>query len=96
VVTNSRGEPQPDPELRDYENVPVTESVEEYMVREVMPFVDDASIDESKERIGAEIPLTRLFYRYEPPRPLDEIDYEIRELEGEIVRLAGVGYGTTK
>ena len=87
VVTNSKGEPQPDPELRDYENVPLNESVEDYMPREVVPFVEDAWIDESKERIGTEIPLTRLFYRYQPPRRLEEIDAEIRELEGEIQKL---------
>lgn len=57
------------------------------MQREVLPFVDDAWVDESTERIGTEIPLTRLFYRYEPPRPLEEIDAEIRELEHEIEEL---------
>lgn len=84
AVTNSKGEAQPDPELRDTENVPLAESVEEYMRREVLPFVPDAWIDESKERIGTEIPFTRIFYRYEPPRPLAEIDEEIRSLEKEI------------
>ena len=84
VVTKSKGEPQSDPELRDYENVPLNEPVEGYLEREVLPFVEDAWVDESKERIGTEIPLTRLFYRYEPPRPLDEIDAEIRALEREI------------
>ncbi len=89
VVTSSKGEPQPDPELRDYENVPLNESVEDYVRREVLPFVEDAWVDESKERIGAEIPLTRLFYRDEPPRPLEEIDAEIRDLQKEIASLAG-------
>jgi type I restriction enzyme M protein len=87
VVTNTKGEPQPDPELRDYENVPLNDTVEEYMEREVLPFVDDGWVDESKERIGTEIPLTCLFYEYEPPRPLEEIDAEIRELEEEIASL---------
>ena len=93
VVTNSKGEPQPDPELRDYENVPLSESVEAYMEREALPFIEDAWVDEGKERLGSEIPLTRLFYRYEPPRPLEEIDAEIRELEADVLRLAQVGIG---
>jgi type I restriction enzyme M protein len=88
VVTNTKGEPQPDPEQRDYENVPLNESVEDYMQREVLPFVEDAWVDDSKERIGSDIALTRLFYRYEPPRPLEEIDQEILELEEEIASLA--------
>jgi type I restriction enzyme M protein len=84
VATNSKGEPQPDPKLRDYENVPMNEAVEDYMEREVLAFVEDAWVDEGQERIGGEISLTRLFYRYEPPRPLQRIDAEIRELEEEV------------
>jgi type I restriction enzyme M protein len=87
VVTGNNGKPKPDSDLRDYENVPFTESVEDYMAREVLPFVADAWVDESKEKIGSEIPFTRLFYRYEPPRPLEEIDSEIRALEAEIEEL---------
>ncbi|MDQ3587316.1 MAG: type I restriction-modification system subunit M [Actinomycetota bacterium] len=87
VVTDRQGSPEPDPEMRDYENVPLDESVEQHMEREVLPFVADAWVDDSKEKVGTGIPVTRLFYRYEPPRPLDEIDTEIRELEEEIERL---------
>jgi type I restriction enzyme M protein len=87
VVTAGNGDPEPDPQLRDYENVPFTESVEDHMAREVLPFVPDAWVEGSKEKVGAEIPFTRLFYRYEPPRPLEEIDSEIRELEAEIEEL---------
>ncbi|HEV2773292.1 MAG TPA: class I SAM-dependent DNA methyltransferase [Thermoleophilaceae bacterium] len=87
MVKNSKGEPQPDPELRDYENVPLGGPVEDYVEREVLPFVEDAWVDESKERIGTQIPLTRLFYRYEPPRPLEQIDAEIEALEAEIQQL---------
>lgn len=88
VATDSHGNPQPDPELRDYENVPLTEPVNDYIAREVLPFVEDAWVDESKEKIGSEIPFTRLFYHYQPPRPLQEIDAEIIELEGQISELA--------
>lgn len=87
VVLNGKGEPDPDPELRDYENVPLAESVDDYMAREVLPFVADAWVDETKVKVGTEIPLTRLFYRYEPPRPLEEIDREIKALEEEIAGL---------
>ncbi|MDQ3933268.1 MAG: type I restriction-modification system subunit M [Actinomycetota bacterium] len=88
VVRNGRGEPQPDPELRDYENVAMNDSVDDYMRREVLPFVKDAWVDAGTTRVGTEIPLTRLFYRYKPPRPLEEINQEILELEDEIAGLA--------
>jgi type I restriction enzyme M protein len=87
IVFNGQGEPDPDPELRDSENVPLSEAVDDYMAREVLPFVDDAWVDESKEKIGTEIPFTRLFYRYQPPRPLEEIDGEIEALEEQIAEL---------
>jgi type I restriction enzyme M protein len=87
IITDNKGNPKPDPELRDYENVPLSEDVDEYMKREVLPFVGDAWVDESKIRIGYEIPLTRHFYKYEPPRPLEEIDAEIKALETEILEL---------
>ncbi len=87
VCTDSRGKPEPDPELRDTENVPLKEKIEDYFKREVLPHVQDAWIDESKTKIGYEIPLNRHFYRYEPPRPLDEIESEIKTLESEILAL---------
>lgn len=84
-----KGETEPDPELRDYENVPLDEDVEEYLRREVLPHVPDAWIDHSKTKVGYEIPFTRHFYVYEPPRPLAEIDAELKELEREIQVLLG-------
>jgi type I restriction enzyme M protein len=104
VVTNRKGEPEPDPDLRDYENVPLSpipvsweadpaerlasieygSVVEDYVDAEVRPYVEDAWVDHGKTRIGYEIPLTRYFYKYVPPRPLAEIDAEIEALEGEI------------
>ncbi len=87
AVTDKKGRLAPDPELRDYENVPLTEDVKEYMKREVHPFVPDAWIEESKTKIGYEIPFTRHFYKYVPPRPLEEIDAEIKTLESEILEL---------
>jgi len=81
------GVPVADPALRDTENVSLTESIEEYMVREVVPYVPDAWVDETKTKVGYEIPFTRHFYEYTPPRPLEEIDAEIKQLEGEILEL---------
>ncbi|MFF7337583.1 N-6 DNA methylase [Streptomyces sp. NPDC008163] len=83
------GGPEPDTELRDYENVPLSEDVEEYLKREVHPHVPDAWIDHTKTKVGYEIPFTRHFYVYEPPRPLAEIDAELKALEAEIQALLG-------
>ncbi|MCY3704645.1 MAG: N-6 DNA methylase, partial [Gammaproteobacteria bacterium] len=82
-----RGDPQPDPALRDTETVPLEEDVRAYMAREVLPHVPDAWVDESKTKIGYEIPLNRHFYVYEPPRPLPVIQAELQNLEREIAGL---------
>lgn len=88
-VQTAKGEVLPDPDLRDYENVPLDEDIEVYFDREVKPHVDDAWIDHEKTRVGYEIPFTRHFYVYTPPRPLAEIDAELRELEAQIQKLLG-------
>ncbi len=91
VCRNARGNPEPDGSLRDTENVPLKENIEAYFQREVLPHVPDAWIDHDKTKVGYEIPLNRHFYRYEPPRPLEIIEAEIKALEGEIVgMLAGI------
>ena len=87
VCRNRGGQPEPNPELRDTETVPLHEDVDEYMAREVLPHVHDAWVDASKTKIGYEIPLNRHFYVYEPPRPLDEIKSDLRALEREIAAL---------
>jgi type I restriction enzyme M protein len=107
IITGRRGAPEPDPDLRDNENVPLPEpirrfdedpalrlatapyreAVEAYMATEVLPYVPDAWVDHDKTKTGYEIPLTRHFYRYVPPRDLEEIDAEIKALEAEIQRL---------
>ncbi|MFH9133481.1 N-6 DNA methylase [Streptomyces sp. NPDC017524] len=79
-----KGQKEPDAELRDNENVPLGEDVEEYLKREVHPHVPDAWIDHTKTKVGYEIPFTRHFYVYDPPRPLAEIDAELKTLEAEI------------
>jgi type I restriction enzyme M protein len=83
------GKPLPDPDLRDYENVPLSEDIDAYFAREVTPHVPDAWIDPSKTKVGYEIPFTRHFYVYTPPRPLAEIDAELRDLESRIQKLLG-------
>lgn len=110
VVLDAKGNPVPDPNLRDAENVPLSikavgrtryepdvtgrlatepyrELIDRYMAAEVLPYVPDAWVDFSKTKVGYEIPLTRHFYVYTPPRPLAEIDAEIKALESEIQAL---------
>jgi len=87
ICRDREGNPEPDPELRDTESVPLKESVHVFFKREVLPHVPDAWIDESKTKVGYEIPFNRHFYRYEPPRPLEEIENDIKRLEGEIMEL---------
>jgi type I restriction enzyme M protein len=88
-VQLAKGSPEPDPDLRDYENVPLNEDIDAYFAREVTPHVPDAWIDRTKTKIGYEIPFTRHFYVYTPPRPLAEIDAELRDLESQIQKLLG-------
>ena len=78
------GKKQPDTSLRDTENVPLTENIQDYFKREVLPFAEDAWIDEKKSKVGYEIPFTRYFYKYEAPQPSAEIMAEILELEKEL------------
>lgn len=87
VCRDRRGQSEPDPELRDTENVPLNEDIQCYFEREVLPHVPDAWIDHFKTKTGYEIPFNRHFYVYEPPRPLEEIEAEIKTLEGEILAL---------
>lgn len=87
ICRDREGKPEPDPELRDTESVPLKESIHVFFKREVLPHVPDAWIDESKTKVGYEIPFNRHFYRYEPPRPLEEIENDIKRLEGEIMEL---------
>ncbi len=80
-----KGEPQPDPSLRDTENVPLDEDVEAYFEREVLPHAPDAWIDRSKTKVGYEIPFNRRFYVFEPPRHLSEIDADLEAVTKRIL-----------
>ncbi|MEV0723825.1 class I SAM-dependent DNA methyltransferase [Micromonospora purpureochromogenes] len=89
VQIDRKGKPIPDPDLRDNENVPLDGDIHDYLKREVLPHVPDAWTDETKTKIGYEIPFTRYFYVYQPPRSLTQIDAEIKALELEIQSLLG-------
>ena len=87
ICRDRDGQPEPDADLRDTEIVPLKESIEEYFKREVLPHVPDAWIDTTKTKVGYEIPLNRHFYRYEPPRPLEVIETDIKRLEDDIMKM---------
>src|ERR1017187_7728442 len=80
-----KGKTQPDSNLRDTENVPLSEDVEEYFEREVLPHVPDAWIDPEKTKVGYEIPFNRHFYVFKPPRSLEEIDDELKGVTTKIM-----------
>ncbi|MBT9486757.1 MAG: SAM-dependent DNA methyltransferase [Rubrivivax sp.] len=79
-----KGKPQPDSSLRDTENVPLSEDVDTYFRREVMPHAPDAWIDHEKTKVGYEIPFNRHFYVFEPPRELAEIDIDLKRVTDRI------------
>lgn len=92
ICRDTSGNPEPDTNLRDYENVPLGESIYEYFEREVKPHVPDAWIDETKRDpkdgevgvVGYEIPFNRHFYEFKPPRPLEEIDADLKACTNRI------------
>ena len=95
ICTDAKGRPEADSSLRDHELVPLKENWKDYFKREVLPFVPDAWVDEKyidvqdKQvgRVGYEINFNKYFYRYNAPRPLAEIDTELKTLEAEIADL---------
>ncbi len=84
-----KGQPQPDSNLRDTENVPLSEDVETYFKREVLPHAPDAWIDHEKTKVGYEIPFNRHFYVFKPPRELAEIDAELKGVTDRILKMIG-------
>jgi type I restriction enzyme M protein len=97
IVYDTNGKPLPDSELRDHEYIPYEEDIHTYFDREVKPYVPDAWIDETYTdkkdgkigRVGYEINFNRYFYVYQPPRPLEEIDKDIKSIEKEILEMIG-------
>ena len=82
---------EPDPQLRDFENVPLLDDVNAYFEREVRPYVPDAWMDRSKDKVGYESNFNRHFYSYTPPRTLEDIDADLKNTEEEIVQLLRKG-----
>jgi type I restriction enzyme M protein len=82
-----KGQPVPDSALRDTENVPLGEDVDEYFKREVLPHAADAWIDHARTKVGYEIPFNRHFYVFKPPRPLEEIDAELKSATDRILNM---------
>jgi type I restriction enzyme M protein len=97
IVLGTKGKgkdkPAPDSKLRDTENVPLSEDVETYFKREVLPHAPDAWIDHEKTQVGYEIPFNRQFYVFHPARPLSEIDAELKGVTDRILTMIG---GLTK
>jgi type I restriction enzyme M protein len=89
VVLATKGKPVPDASLRDTENVPLSEDIKAYFKREVLPHAPDAWIDPDKTKVGYEIPFNRHFYVFKPPRPLAEIDAELKGVTDNILRMIG-------
>jgi type I restriction enzyme M protein len=89
VVTDAKGKPLANTNLRDTENVPLSRNIDEYVASEIAPQVADFWVDRSKDKIGYEIPFTRHFYKYVAPRPLEEIDADLNKLVKEIQDMLG-------
>ncbi len=88
VVKGGREEGyEPDTNLRDFENIPLADDIDTYFEREVLPHVPDAWMDRGKDKVGYEINFNRHFYKYTPPRALEEIDRDLKKAEEEIVKL---------
>src|SRR5699024_2002374 len=86
ICLDKKGNPEPDPDLRDAENIPLKEDIYKYFEREVKPHVPEAWVDETSIKIGYEIQFTRYFYKYTEIRDAEEIAMEIRELEETILK----------
>lgn len=83
-VVLKKGKPVADAKLRDTENVPLVQDIDHYFAREVLPYAPDAWVDHSKTKVGYEIPMTRYFYEYQPPEPVEDIVKRISALETDI------------
>jgi len=83
----NKGKPMADASLRDTENVPLSDDIETYFKREVLPHAPDAWIDHEKTKVGYEVPFNRHFYVFEPPRPLAEIDAELKQVTDRILTM---------
>ena len=92
-VVLKKGKPVADPNLRDTENVPLTEDVDKYFDREVRPYAPDAWVDKTKTKLGYEIPMTRYFYEYKKPEASEDILKRIIKLEDSIAKSLKILFG---
>ena len=83
-IVLKKGKPVADASLRDTENVPLTQDIDRYFEREVLPYAEDAWIDKKKTKVGYEIPMTRYFYEYQAPEKVEDIVARIHVLEVDI------------
>ena len=83
-IVRKKGKSVADAALRDTENVPLVQDIDAYFAREVLPYAPDAWIDKKKTKVGYEIPMTRYFYEYQPPEPVEEIAARLHALERDI------------
>ena len=86
-VTDKKGKPKADSNLRDTEKIPLIQNIDEYFEDEVLKYYNDAWYDSKKNKVGYEINFTQYFYVYEPPRPLEEIEADISKVTAEIQEL---------
>jgi len=86
-VLDAKGHKLPDSNLGDSEKIPLKQDIENYFEKEVKPYYPDARMDRKKDKIGYEINFTKYFYKYVPPRPLGEIEKDIKEVTAEIQEL---------
>ena len=88
VKTGRDGLPVPDKSLRDSERIPLSESIDRYLEREVLPHLPDAWIDRTKDKVGYEINFSKYFYKYTPLRDIEEIAADLKKLDDEIRKLS--------
>ncbi len=86
-VNDNKGNKKSDSALRDSEKIPLKQDIKEYFEKEVKPYYPDAWMDRKKDKIGYEINFTQYFYKYIPPRPLEEIEKDIKRVTKEIEEL---------
>lgn len=84
IIKDKKGKPVADANLRDTENIPLTEDIDRYFEREVLPYAPDAWIDKKKTKVGYEIPMTRYYYEYKAPEASEDILVRIIGLENSI------------
>lgn len=86
IIRKKNGKPEPDTSKRDTEDIPLTEDIDTYINREVLPFNPDVWVDKSKTKIGFEVPFTRLFYKYQAPESSKDIAQRLKTLEERIIK----------